>query len=250
MLLPVVDAAEGQLKADAQLTYGSLLLSLKKYAEAIAPLEAFLQGKPEGEAAVKGAGELAICYARTGQLDKAKKVYADLVEKNRQHPLIAADHRDSGRGGLRRQRHRVVGRVVGPPGDGRKFGRKRVERKVGAGVEPVQGGQAVRGRRQLRRGAQEESARGDRGRGGLGPRPDSRTTRPERGGAGHVRPGDRQVSRQQAARRGPVVGRPAPRKAEAAPTGGRALPAFGEGISAVSQARRRALPLGLGAARS
>ena len=90
VLLPVVDAAEGQLKADAQLAYGSLLLSLKKYAAAIAPLEAFLQGKPEGEAAVKGAGELAICYARTGQLDKAKKVYADLVEKNRQHPLIAA----------------------------------------------------------------------------------------------------------------------------------------------------------------
>jgi cellulose synthase operon protein C len=88
-LLPVVDAAEGQLKADAQLTYGSLLLAQKKYAEAIAPLEAFQRGKPQGEAAVKAAGELAVCYARSGRLDKAKQVYAELVQKNQQHPLIA-----------------------------------------------------------------------------------------------------------------------------------------------------------------
>ncbi len=86
---PVVDAAGGQLKSDAQLSCGSLLLALKKYADAIGPLEAFLASKPTGDAAVKAAGELAICYARRGQLDKAKRLYVELTEKHPQHPLIA-----------------------------------------------------------------------------------------------------------------------------------------------------------------
>ena len=88
-LLPVMDAATGQLKADAQLTQGSLLLGLKKYGEAIAALEAALQGKPAGDAAPKALGELAIGYARSGHLDKAKKIYAELVQKYPQHPLLA-----------------------------------------------------------------------------------------------------------------------------------------------------------------
>ena len=88
-LLPVLDAATGQLKANAQLTQGSLLLGLKKYGEAIATLEAALPGKPAGDAAAKALGELAIAYARSGHLDKAKKVYAELVEKYPQHPLLA-----------------------------------------------------------------------------------------------------------------------------------------------------------------
>ncbi len=88
-LQPVVKDASGQLKADALLTNGSLLLAVKKYAEGIAPLEAFFQGNPAGEAALKGAGALAVCYARTGQLDKAKKLYADFIAKQPQHPLAA-----------------------------------------------------------------------------------------------------------------------------------------------------------------
>ena len=248
VLLPVVDGAEDQLKADAQLTYGSLLLSLKKYAAAIAPLEAFLQGKPEGEAALKGAGELALCYARTGRLDKAKKVYADLLEKNRQHPLIAAtteilaeaayDANDTAWSAELSARLATAGNSA----------ENELKGKLGLAWSQFKAGKLPEAAASFDEVLDEESARGDRGRGGAGPRPDPRTTWPERGGPGHVRPGDRQVSRQQAARRGPVVGRPAPRKAEAAPTGGRALPAFGEGISAVSQARQRALPLGLGAA--
>lgn len=88
-LLPVVDVAAGQLKADVQLTLGSLFLAQKKYADAIGPLEAFVQGKPTGDTAAKALGELAICYARTGQLDKAKTLYAELVEKYPQHAVIA-----------------------------------------------------------------------------------------------------------------------------------------------------------------
>ena len=52
-------------------------------------LEAFWAGKPTGDAAVKAAGELAICYARSGQLEKAKKLYAELIEQYPKHPLIA-----------------------------------------------------------------------------------------------------------------------------------------------------------------
>ena len=88
-LQPVVKDAAGQLKADALLTHGSLLLAVKKYAEGVAPLEAFFQGNPAGESALKGAGALAVCYARTGQLDKAKKLYADFIAKQPQHPLAA-----------------------------------------------------------------------------------------------------------------------------------------------------------------
>lgn len=88
-LLPVLDAATGQLKTNAQLTQGSLLLALKKYGPAIAALEAVVQAKPAGDAAVKALGELAISYARGGQLDKAKKIYTELVEKYPKHPLLA-----------------------------------------------------------------------------------------------------------------------------------------------------------------
>lgn len=88
-LLPVVDNAKGPLKFDAQLTQGSLLIALKRYAEAIAPLEAFLAERPSGDVEVKARGELAICYARTKQIDKAKKCYADLIAKHAEHALIA-----------------------------------------------------------------------------------------------------------------------------------------------------------------
>ena len=88
-ILPVVDNANGQLRSDALSTQGTLLLALKKYAEAIAPLEAFLAEKPSGDAEAKVLGELAICYARASQLDKAKKLYADLLKQHPGHALIA-----------------------------------------------------------------------------------------------------------------------------------------------------------------
>ena len=87
--LPRVDNASGPLKSDVQLTRGSLLMALKRYAEAVSPLEAFLAEKPTGDVEAKALGELAICYARAKQIDKAKKYYADLVEKHPAHALIA-----------------------------------------------------------------------------------------------------------------------------------------------------------------
>lgn len=83
------EAATGELKAEALLTQASLLVALKRYKEAIEPLEAFLAGKPSGDAAVKGMGQLAICYARVKKIDKAKARYAELIEKFPQHELLA-----------------------------------------------------------------------------------------------------------------------------------------------------------------
>ncbi len=88
-LLPVVDNASGQLKTDAQLVLGSLLLGMKKYGEAVAPLEGALAGNLAGDSEVKALGELAISYARAGQIDQAKKVYDRLVQKYPAHPLLA-----------------------------------------------------------------------------------------------------------------------------------------------------------------
>jgi cellulose synthase operon protein C len=86
---PAVESATGKLKADAQLLQGSLFLAVKKYAEAIAPLEAYLSQKPDGDSAVQALGELAICYARTGRLDRAKKIYGQLRQQYPDHRLLA-----------------------------------------------------------------------------------------------------------------------------------------------------------------
>jgi TolA-binding protein len=82
VLLPVLDSAEGRLKADAQLTQGSLLMATQRYAEAVGPLEAFLASNPKGDEEVQGRGKLAVCYARSARLDEAKKAYAELLEKH------------------------------------------------------------------------------------------------------------------------------------------------------------------------
>ena len=88
VLLPVLDSATGRLKEDSQLVHGSLLVAMQRYADAVEPLEAFLAAKPTGDAAVKGRGALAICYARTDRLERAKQIYAELLEKHPEHRLI------------------------------------------------------------------------------------------------------------------------------------------------------------------
>ena len=89
-IAPVLESASAELKADALLTQASLLVAMKKYAEAIPPLEALLAGQPANDAAVKGLGQLTICYARTNQLDKSKTRYAEMIEKYAGHELFAA----------------------------------------------------------------------------------------------------------------------------------------------------------------
>jgi TolA-binding protein len=86
---PAAKNAIGHLKDDAQLLHGTILLALKKYSEAIAPLEAYLKNNPAGEGVVQAMGQLAICHARAGQLDKSKNIYADLRQNFPSHPLLA-----------------------------------------------------------------------------------------------------------------------------------------------------------------
>jgi len=88
-LLPVVSSADGTLLAHARLAQASALMKLKRFDEAIAPLEALLAMQPTGDEAVGGLGNLAICHAEAKQLDKAKQRYAELIEKHPSHKLIA-----------------------------------------------------------------------------------------------------------------------------------------------------------------
>lgn len=88
VLTPVLASATGQLLADAQLTQGSQLVGLKRFKEAIVPLEAFLATKPEGDTEVKARGLLAVSYARTGQLPQAKEAFQALISKHPQHELM------------------------------------------------------------------------------------------------------------------------------------------------------------------
>lgn len=85
---PVVDGAKGSVQADAQLVYGSALLALKRYADAVGPLDAFLRSNPSGDTAAKALGALAVCHAKLGHLDKAKRYYADLLRGYAQHPVV------------------------------------------------------------------------------------------------------------------------------------------------------------------
>jgi len=48
-------------------------------------LGGFLCRKTAGDAQIKVLCGLAICSARTGQIEKAKKLYAELVEKDPKH---------------------------------------------------------------------------------------------------------------------------------------------------------------------
>lgn len=89
-IVAVVGGATGDLKSDAQIEHGVILLALKRYADAIGPLEVFLASKPSGESEAKALAALAICRARAGQLDRAKRTYAELLAKHGKSPLIAS----------------------------------------------------------------------------------------------------------------------------------------------------------------
>lgn len=85
---PVLRSAQGQLKIDAQLVRASLLVATKKFADAVAPLEAILAEPRDEEVEVKARGQLAVAYARTGRLPDAKKLDEVLYRKYPQHELI------------------------------------------------------------------------------------------------------------------------------------------------------------------
>ena len=87
---PVVESGKGQLKLDAQLAQGAALTALHRYAEAVAPLESMLAGNPGAAESARGRATLAICYSRTGQLDKAKRLFQEVLDKKQISDLSAA----------------------------------------------------------------------------------------------------------------------------------------------------------------
>jgi TolA-binding protein len=98
-VLPAADGAAGRLRADARLLQGSLLMALKKYAEAVTPLEDFLSATAgtdkddknvaAADSTAKALAELSICCARSGNLERAKTAYAEFAKRFDKHPLFA-----------------------------------------------------------------------------------------------------------------------------------------------------------------
>jgi TolA-binding protein len=89
-IAPVIAQGQGTLKQSAQLAQGSLLLALKRDAEAIAPLEAAVAGKLVGDDRLRARAELAIALVRTGKIERAKQVFADWGEPNANNELLTS----------------------------------------------------------------------------------------------------------------------------------------------------------------
>ena len=85
----VLDAADGQLKADAQRAKASLLVTMKRFEEAVEPLEAFRGTNPSGPEAVEAGAQLAVCYARSGRLDDAKQLHKELIAEHAEQEVVA-----------------------------------------------------------------------------------------------------------------------------------------------------------------
>jgi hypothetical protein len=66
------------------------LLALDRNAEAVSPLEAALAGNLAGEDLVRAKAELAIALVRTGKIDRAKKLSAELGAQPPKGELMVA----------------------------------------------------------------------------------------------------------------------------------------------------------------
>ena len=82
-LAPVLALPGGELKSDAQRAAATALVAQGKFAEAEAPLSAYLKANPKGDAAAWGQSQLCLCLARSKQLDRAKQVYKALAGEHR-----------------------------------------------------------------------------------------------------------------------------------------------------------------------
>ena len=101
LLPPVLAGGSGRLKADAWWTQASLLMGMKRFADAVEPLEQFLATQPTGDRAIKGKAQLAVCFARSGQIAKGKKFARCVARKTCHRRGLRADRRAAGRSGLR-----------------------------------------------------------------------------------------------------------------------------------------------------
>jgi len=89
-LKPVLAGAEAEsdLLQDAERLEGSVLVALKRYDEAVEPLRRYLIARPDSQAAAGCRAELAVCFARTGHLGKAKRAYEQFLKQHAASPLV------------------------------------------------------------------------------------------------------------------------------------------------------------------
>lgn len=83
-------AAKGPLRSDALLAEAGALVTLKRFAEAIEPLEQFLETQPPDATRVKAMAQLAVCLARGGRLDRAKALHRELLAKYADHDVFTS----------------------------------------------------------------------------------------------------------------------------------------------------------------
>jgi tetratricopeptide (TPR) repeat protein len=77
----VLQTGDRDLKRRALQSQGTILLSLARYQEAIAPLVASLEMHPGTADAAVCRGNLAVCYARTGRVAEAKQIDKELLSQ-------------------------------------------------------------------------------------------------------------------------------------------------------------------------
>ena len=97
VLRPLSEAKQGELLADARLTQAALLIDSSRFAEAIAPLEAYLKAAsqektvdPTDKAVSKCLAQLVVCYGRTKDFERAREHYAELLRRMPDDELFAA----------------------------------------------------------------------------------------------------------------------------------------------------------------
>ncbi|MEX0712978.1 MAG: tetratricopeptide repeat protein, partial [Pirellulales bacterium] len=79
--------ATSPLRPAADHVLATSLIALGKFSDAVAPLESYLAAEGKSEDAW-AQGQLAVCHAQTGQLDRAKELFRTLARNHAEHEAI------------------------------------------------------------------------------------------------------------------------------------------------------------------
>ncbi len=86
LLGPILQAESTDWKSLGRLAQASILLGQKQYAQAASLLEAYLGDGPSDSHRTTAQAQLALCYARLRQTEKAQPIYQSLAEKHSTAP--------------------------------------------------------------------------------------------------------------------------------------------------------------------
>lgn len=90
LLGPILQADSADWKSLGQLAQASIHIAQKEYAQAVPLLEAYLASGASEAHRATGQAQLAICYARLRQTDKAQAIYKTLAEQQATAPWLGA----------------------------------------------------------------------------------------------------------------------------------------------------------------